>query len=121
MDLPTESCSHATKESLMPKASHPITLAANARGRTIADLAVELGYSPETLRVAMYQPWPAFRRNVAEALCMPERELFGDDPAAQLVAQRVAQGFGPTVTNAATLRAVARVLVSAADGLERAG
>ena len=60
---------------------HPARVLIVARGRTVADVARAIGYSPTTLTLVLRRrvaPWPKLRRRLADELGVPEAELFDD-------------------------------------------
>ena len=70
----------------MPVPTHPVKVALAQRGERPSELAVRAGYSSATVSQVLNghsRPWAEFRRRVAEALDMPESELFptGDGAA----------------------------------------
>jgi transcriptional regulator with XRE-family HTH domain len=62
----------------MPRV-HPVKVELSKRGMTQRSLADEISVSPGVLSLVLNgraSPWPALRRRVAEALDVPESDLF---------------------------------------------
>jgi transcriptional regulator with XRE-family HTH domain len=79
------------------------------RGLSTADAAPELGISPTTLRNILNgyaAPWPALLTRIEDTYGIVGDALYGVD----VTAERIAQGFAPTVTDATALAAVGRAL-----------
>ena len=73
----------------MPVRTHPVKVALAVRGITQVDFAPQAGVKPSTLGQVLnghQASWPALRRRVADALQLPESELFPESVSRQDVA-----------------------------------
>jgi transcriptional regulator with XRE-family HTH domain len=103
---------------------HPLKIELCKRGLTQRSFAPQVGVSVGTLgqvlngRVAA---WPALRRRIAEALDVPEAQLFAEpgvititelqERARRLIERRVEQGLPPYIEDPDVLADVAAALI----------
>ena len=106
-------------------APSPIRAAAAAQGLTLVEVAKACGVTTGSLGQVSrgnVKPWPKLRRNLTELFgrdVFADTDSVDDDTRARFVAERAAQGFGPTVTDPVVLAAVAAILRTAAANTER--
>lgn len=89
-----------------------------ASGRTIKDVAAEVGVNAHYLGRVLngyVEPWPALRASLSTCLGVPESGLFAPDIRHQAGHSRIAQGLPLAIEDVAALRRVATILLTVAD------